>query len=48
MNPALRQVQQAGNQFAARKIAGRAEQHDHLRKTWTDAGRNLRHGALPC
>jgi hypothetical protein len=43
-----RQVQQAGNELAARKIAGRAEQHDHLWMTRTDAGRNLRHGALPC
>ena len=31
------EVQQPGNQLAARQIAGRADQHDHLRKTRSDA-----------
>ena len=48
MKPALRQVEQARNQLAAREIARRADQHDDLRKTRTDPRWNLRHGALPC
>src|SRR5688572_22510690 len=40
-------MQQPGNQLAARKIAGRTDEHDHLWKTWSDTRWNLRHGALP-
>jgi hypothetical protein len=43
--PGVRQVQDAGNQFAAREITRRTKQHDHLRKTRTDTDRNLGHGA---
>src|SRR5688572_4337829 len=38
-----RQVQQPRDQLAAREVAGRAEQHDHLRKTRTDASGDFCH-----
>ena len=41
-----RQVQQARDELAARKITRRTHQHDDLRKTRPDTRWNLRHGAL--
>jgi len=44
--PRVGQVEQARQQLAPRQVAGGAEQHDHLRKLRTDAGRNLGQGDL--